>query len=560
MISTGLLTLLNSEIEKELASIDEEIGINKPLKLFELAKCVDHCFVATSYIIPKNAQGFQKWADLFQQFSTGWYVALNMVLEESEKSVSILKVDSGKEQISWANKIMTKCGDIGNLKKLFSLAHSSNFILSELTDDQTVLFRFSGEAIGIEYLESQQQKWLSETILNQTEQSNNFDQVIMPLVKGSVYSTDGRNISYHPNDIVDSYFHMEGKLYGQALIGFDSFDDNSTFNGTPFLFYKEVMMSLIGKALRHLHNCLAYQEKTAYGIINPWNTYSQILDIETLTTGICNQTKLSETTVANILDTLILDRMGLHAIAHAPGSAPPPLIRLSQTKAVFSIMGHLSNPMAYLTRCLVKKFNSDYSVAVNLREQAFKKELYNLFDKHLVTIPNNLTIRKLNNVLTDIDALIFDTKGKMVHLYQLKWMDDWGSDMNQRNSMLKNYSKSIRKWLDVVDGHIKEKGTVQFLKDAGIKNPASDIKVVKIVLGRHFSGFSNLILPKDSFYLNWAGLVKILTENPGFSVSLNSLTEHLNNNLLADELKISRPPVKDVKLRLGKYKIVTKSD
>jgi len=559
MISPDLLDKLNAEIENELFAISNDIGANHAMKLIELTKCVDHCFVAVSYIMPKDSTDYQEWADLFQQFSTGWYVALKMVLPENEGTISIMKVNSRPEQISWANSIMTRSGDAGNIKKLLALAKSSDFINTCLKEPNTVLFHFKGTDIGIEYLETQQQKWLAESILNQREPVDDFENVIMPQVKSGVSSPDGKTISYQPHTVIDSFFQAEGRFYGEALICFDSFIDQSLFNNIPFIQYKEVVTCLIGNAFRHLHYCLAFQDKTGYRVINPWNTYTQVVNVDEVREMVCRQTGLPEETVNSILQTIILDRESLELTGFAPGSSPPPLIRLNNSKVVISMMGHLSNPLSYLFRILVKKFNDDYSVAVNDREEIFKRELYDLFDKSLLSIPHNIAIRKGGKLVTDIDALIIDEASGIAFLFQLKWMDDWGSDMSQRSSMSKNYRMSIEKWLNAVDKHIAEKGAAVFLRDAGVTKNGHKVTIVKIVLGRHFSLFSNLSLPEDSFYLNWATLVKIVSENPQCGISLKKLIDHLSKNKLAKNLKASPLPIKDVMLRLGKYIIKTKS-
>ena len=135
MISAELLTVLNAELDKELDIIEDEIGTNQTTMLIELAKCVDHCFVAASYIIPKDTPGYQGWADLFQKYSTGWYIVLKMMLPKNGSNVSVMWLNSGQEQITRANAIMSKAGDIGNLKKLLSLANGSDFIETRLEGD-----------------------------------------------------------------------------------------------------------------------------------------------------------------------------------------------------------------------------------------------------------------------------------------------------------------------------------------------------------------------------------------------------------------------------------------
>ncbi|OOQ58269.1 hypothetical protein [Mucilaginibacter pedocola] len=559
MIPAELFKLLNSEIEKELDSIESDIGASKAIKLLELAKCTDHCFVAVSFIMPKESAEYQSWADLFQQFSTGWYVSLRLTLEEQQSFVSILNVNSRQKEIGWANKIMQRCGDAGNLIKLFSLANTNDFVEAEQPEEYTVLFRFSGQSLGIEHLETQRQKWFAESLLSREETGYDFEKVIIPLVKAGVSSPDGQRIIYKPDKTVDHFFFEEGKIYSQALIGSDSFNDNSNFGGIPFDSYKSVMSVLIGNAFRHLHYCFAYQGKTGYKVINPWNTYTRILEIAQITELICKQTSLPDLVVNTILEAIILDKKGLNKVGFAPGYAPPPLIRISEKRVISSMMGHLSNPMAYLSRCLVKKFPDDYSIAVNLREQKFKTELYSLFGENLFKVKGNVTIRKDKKLLTDIDAIISDEKSRIVFLFQLKWMDDWGSDMGQRSSMFKNYTKSVAKWLEVVDRHISAKSVLTFLKNAGIKKPYADTVIVKIVLGRHFSRFSNISPPDDTFFLNWASLVKIITENPQCGLSLSSLNDHLKNNQLSEELAANPPATKDVKLRLGPYTIITES-
>lgn len=549
-----ILNRLSSLIDKELDDLRNELNGNNVFKLLELTKCIDHCFVARSYFEPKNSTLDRGWSILYQKFTTGWYDLLDLVISEDTNLNMALKVPSSKAQITWANSLFDRAGNVGNLKRMIALKRTTDFIKCKFVKNE---FRFiiRGKKNGIELLEAEQQRRLGQSIYSSCTDLLIPVKDLNPLLKGNTYSTDLTTIQYHRNNYIDDYYKANGECYTKAMLGYDSFSDLSMFNGVQYKSYKNVITCLVSRCLKHLNFCFAYQEKTNYQQINPWNIYPQVVDKDRLIDELTKETKLDFKCVSLIVDVICLSRDKLDKMKFQPGYAPPPILPFGSTSLILSMMGSLSNPFVYLNKCLHKLFEKDRQIAVSCREEMFKEQLYNAFSDKIVKIYQSLKLKEEGRDLTDIDAIIFDEENQVLFLIQIKWMDDWGTDMYQRSSMKKNYEDKVEKWIETVDDYIEKRGRKHLFESLKLNIWTDHTSIHYIILGKHFSHFSDYSLPINTFGISWAGLIEILNDNPSFQSSLKLLATFLKSNYLEKSLQKMRSRIRPIDIKLGNHKI-----
>lgn len=556
MIDKTLSTRLSQILETEIREIKDKLGNKAPFKIVELTKCIDHCFVAQSYIYPEYSSYHRSHSRIYQQYTTGWYDLLKISLEKGLSPVLVLPIATNKTNIQWVNDLFSRMGNVGNVKRIIALAETTDFVSCEF-EHNTFKFDIQTADAGIEFLEAQEQRKMGQEYYNQEAIPKSDD--LIEILRGNAYSTDKVTVKYHANEYIDDYFNADGQAYAAAAVSFNSFPPESIFNHIPYSLYQEVLTCLISRCCKHLQYCLQFQIKTGHQILNPWNIYTQVVSKENLITEVAADTRISREHVETILDVIALDAQKLETVNFQPAFAPPPIIKIGSNSLVLSMMGHLSNPFIYLNKCLDKLFPDDRSLAGSVREKAFKEELYAVFKNNLIKIKHEVRLKEGNKELTDIDAVVYDGKHQILFLFQLKWMDDWGTDMFRRRNMIGNYKNKVDKWIKTIDYYIDKYGRNKFYDILQIKGVDKETKIYKIILGRHFSLSSGYQLPEDTFALNWARLINLVREHPDFQTSLFSLVDHLKNNPLSVSLNTLKQRTPPMTIPMGIYNVVMSS-
>lgn len=121
---------------------------------------------------------------------------------------------------------------------------------------------------------------------------------------------------------------------------------------------------------------------------------------------------------------------------------PPatPYISLDKEHLIAPCYGMLCNPYFSMFRHLRRTYRSDWDRAVDAREVAFRKDIKDLFPSPRYTVlESGYRIKRADGShLTDIDAIVFDSKKGQIALMQLKWHDPYGRSIAERESRRKN--------------------------------------------------------------------------------------------------------------------------
>ena len=155
-------------------------------------------------------------------------------------------------------------------------------------------------------------------------------------------------------------------------------------------------------------------------------------------------------------------------------------------------------PVFFLNRELKRKYPKDYQRARNKREARFKAQLYDYFKYDWIQcIEKNIEIGT-----TDIDAVVFDNRKKVLALFQLKWQDAFSTSMKERRSRISNMIPKSVQWIDKVVTWIQENDQETVLRTCGIDdNRIKDIQL--IILSRNHIHFTNNELDDRATWGSW---------------------------------------------------------
>lgn len=178
------------------------------------------------------------------------------------------------------------------------------------------------------------------------------------------------------------------------------------------------------------------------------------------------------------------------------------------------VYGGLNNPFSWVNRKLQRTFRSDWDRAVNHREDAFRDDLSSLFPEPRFHIPAKPKILKHGRrVLTDVDAVVFDTQTGRLAAFQLKWQDPFETSLKERASRRSNLIKEGNSWVSTLLDYCEALSGMERAVRLGIPEAmAVDAKaMLPFVLTRNGTQFSgDRSQDSRAAWLSWFDLVKRL--------------------------------------------------
>jgi len=94
------------------------------------------------------------------------------------------------------------------------------------------------------------------------------------------------------------------------------------------------------------------------------------------------------------------------------------------------------------------------------REAWMRSDLYRLFmGRRYKCVDGSVKVRRGSDVVTDIDAAVYDKDTHDIGLFQLKWQDYSTNDVRQLTSKARNLAHELDQWSEKIGGWIDEAGT-----------------------------------------------------------------------------------------------------
>ena len=476
--------------------------------LLELTRAID-LFLLTAPRAEANVR-----EALILRYSHGWPKTLGLFLDESCKGRGIPLTASSETSIQWASSVIQHFGGIALCESILE-QHRTGLVAFRGADGGRYRFAYVEGAIGLEAIEAADWKWIQKFTFDAQEDDRTPLEAAKNEIRAQMTALVApwleHYIQYDTNPEIDLHYHHEGLLRAELMTGHDAFDGESLFGGHPFALYRGILGTLIGFVLKHLGFCQILMSK--HPSLRAPNLITITADTPRLIESLSLALGEDSDRVGQALATFVLsnDNREAHVL---PDAAPPPLIRIGDERVIRSVAGHLANPFHFMLRELRRQYPSDWDRAVDRREERFRFELYALFSAwpQIVVRWKPLDIRRGGNVLTDIDALLYDRSRRVLGLVQLKWQDPFAS-MRERASKKENFLNTGNKWTAIVSDWAKQRGPNGVARDAGI--PAAEAekveRIVLFVFGRYFAHFSATTEPHaGAAWGNWAQVIRLV--------------------------------------------------
>jgi hypothetical protein len=495
----------------------------------ELARAMEY-FAMRQVLRTEERATSQGLTDLYLR---GWNKALGLFVDNSSKKRGVPLMPTTKEAESWADSVLQHCGRISLCEYVLGL-WDTGLIKPTGVGGDTIRFRIANRRSGVEQVEREEWFWLQEHIASRQKPEMDrlfmrFDAVARSMDE-LVRPWRTHYIAYNASPEINTFFGEWGRLLARTLPGHDSFPGSAPFGGLEFDHYRAAAQVMVSIALKHRHFCLALLNKRTE--IRPRNVHATLRSTENLALVLEPLLEGDRSAAEQALEPLVLnvENRDYHCASTAAGYHPP-LIAMGSNDVLLSVFGCLGSSFSFMLGEIRRRYPGDWDRATNLREEVFRKELYDLFWlPQMLKFDRNIVIREGRRTITDIDALILDRETGTLGLFQLKWQDPFGDSMRKRESRRKNFLNDANEWVEAVDQWITAMGIDRIGKVLGITNPAaSGIRRVRLfVIGRNFSGFSGESLPDErAAWGLWPQVLRLMSVSSGSEDLIDDLFEAL---------------------------------
>ncbi|MBY0001430.1 hypothetical protein H7S55_14725 [Priestia aryabhattai] len=561
MKCNSVIKELEQAIKTEEERIKSSTIASGQMSLIELSRSMD------SYLVGANFRDERKGDDSYLDhlYQMGWTQAIRIFLDNSilKEGYPLFKTNTNFS--GWADSIIQACGELAQAKQIVDYCKKglAEPIRRERNDYYIKLL--PARLRGVESLEREEFSWMSEFISNtyQKDYKNILKELIPTIssvMKEKVYTWREDYIGYDTTPEIDEYFLQVALLEAQKYIGNDSFSGDAKFGDLEFDHIRAAIVVLLSFSIKHTSFCLKLIEK------NPDIKLRNILNnnqlIEDVAHSLSSALEIEKETALKILDLFILDNDNIKLHCEGIAEAPPPFITIAKGMIMYSATGFRVNPFLFMLKELKKRYPKDWDKAQNQREDAFRKELYELFPSdHYIKLDRPIIIKMNGKVVSDIDGFVFDKRTGVLGLFQLKWQEPFSHSMQERESRKKNFINKSNGWIEAVLEWIKDKTTDELANAFGVKASALKElkKIVLFVVGRNSAHFTGDEVPDERVAWGlWPQILRIVSEN-----GLNDKEAFENPILwLYESLKSDSPMLKKIEvpdteeLKFGKYKLI----
>lgn len=488
--------LIRREEQRALASFPLE----RRAGLLELVRSMDAFFVhlrfspETQATAGRTATGYARLEELKELHSFGWSKALTLFMDKSVHQVGGPLFRSTRESRAWADSLLHHCGRLGICEMFLDMCRAG---IAEITMPGPHKFQFTLTAprVGIEsmeagdffYVSKMAAEFDSAALRDAMSRRPEMMRTMSPLVS----PWREHYIQYETTPEIDDFYQQLGILWSRQTSQTNPFPPDAVLGGLPFGIYLACVTIMNGWALKHLDFSQALLDK--HPSLKFRNVTTIFHTTEILSDSLSHALGIAPTAAAQVVDVLTLSPKNLDALHSVPKSHVAPLVAVGAGHVVKSIAGQLTSASDFLAAELRRRFRSDWDHSVDLREDAFRNDLYQMFVvARYKKVNRAVKLKAAGNVITDIDATIFDHHTGTLGLFQLKWQDPFGSSIRMRDSKMANFFEEGNRWVGLVSDWLRahEFGGLRDALGLGEVLTAR-VEVVRLfVIGRNFSRFS----------------------------------------------------------------------
>lgn len=478
--------------------------------------------------------------------AAGWNKALQLCFGATTGDAGGAPVPAGAGLDGWAERLIEECGRLAAGERV--LAHcETGFMQVRQGGERAFDAWITTRRMPAEWRERVDFAWWAAALARRHGREMDELAAERPRVRERLWELArrrGAQIDPYAGDAeLDGYYRRLGALHIKRMACQYGYPPGAAIGGCAFQLYLDIMGVLIGWALKDLDRALVLAERDGVADLRPLlaTPRAETALVEALAAALAADAPL----VRRALRSCTLD--GDNATYHgaSPGVAAPPLIRPDEDALVWSLAGLLGEPLLFVTRELRRRYAREYHNTAYLREEVFRRDLYELFgDKRFVKSAGAIEIKRDGGTLrTDLDAVIFDRKTGTLGIFELKSQDPFARSAGEHRRQRDYFSGANKQvaaclhWLQRNDPNI-----LLARCDARAAKTFRVQKVHLFVLGRYLAHFADgPERDRRAAWGTWPQVLRLAGERPFGPSDANPLGSLFNK--LVKDMPLSNPGV-----------------
>lgn len=249
-----------------------------------------------------------------------------------------------------------------------------------------------------------------------------------------------------------------------------------------------VVAQLVATHMIHFRFLFYAMEKKSFNIdidfsVTIWSTLDDIIN------GTRFLYDIEPPKIKKILNIITLNDRTYNIVANGKNFDMPLLIDMGNGLYIRPISSLGKNPFGFIKRVLAKNEVKGYNLLIKHQEKMLRDDIYRFFGgNRFQCLDSNIKLKvPSGEMLTDVDASIFDVKTNTLAIFQLKWQDYRTTSVQELRSKAKNLSEETDKWAYNVEKWFKAVSSEQVTRTFKIKSKSDYIVVLFFVVSREVS-------------------------------------------------------------------------
>lgn len=451
-----------------------------------------------------------------EYFGFGWAPILKAFFNDHDFSKPHHFIATSQKDYNWADSVIIHSGKLAFCNQLleYEKANVLEFLNHKLNEFEV---KYKSEQTGIEYFDRLSAEFFSKHVIGRMIDDKKSklpftDEEIKLKLREIIKNPYDKFISYESTPEIDKYYNQKGHIHILGIQGYDDFNTSDTFGTIEYWKYVDLIEIIMGVAIMHTEACLELIKMNPSVDMHNILTYTYFKD--STIKIYADYLGVPHEEIEQIFSCFTLSKDNYEGYLENVSPAPPIYFQVSYNQLIRSAVGCLGNPLRMLNIELKRRFPRDYDLAVNRRENRFRKELFELLpQERIIKIPNEVNL-SFNGARTDIDAIAYDTATKSLGLFQLKWQDPFGHSMRERFSRISNLFPKAQEWIEKVGFWINSVDQKTILNSLQVNKYAPQAKEISeiyvFVLARNHMNFTGIKTDERVAWGSWYQLIESL--------------------------------------------------
>lgn len=552
--------ILKSAIEKDYKKLRETFTFDPYYAIQILIRRLD---VISMFFWSSSHQSEDQINESRAYFEFGWCSLLKLFLNDHNFDLEHHFIQTFQSDYKWADSVIIQSGKLAFCLQLLEY-EKANAIEFDNPKINEFSIKHKDENIGLEYFERVSFDFYCNQVLKRMidERKANLpfsEDEIKTKLRSIIKNPYGNFISYETTPEIDEYYNELGKQHCLAIHGYDDFDLNDKFGSIEYWKYLDLVETICGVALMHTQACIELTKMNSEVDMHNLLTYMYFKD-KTIKIY-SNYFGVDDEEIEQILSCLTLSKDNYEYHLDIPATSPPMYFQVSENQLIRSVAGCVGNPFRFLNNELKRKYKKDYDIAVNNREERFRKDLFGFFPhERIIKIPKEINI-SFGEMRTDIDAVAYDTETKTLGLFQLKWQDPFAHSMKERFSKISNLFPKAHEWIGKIETWLSNNDIKTILNSLQITKFAPQAREINnicvFVIARNHIHFSRV---KTDERVAWGSWYQIIESTASIETKLDDPIKEMFVRLKfsAPEHRMNReemPERQHFEAKIGDYRV-----